>query len=99
MEKKRTLKSAEELAEEEISKHTGINIEEVHAFMNYEEYAVEFVKAHLRTPEQKKWLDEQDLSILDVFHGSFGAVAGQEEYIEQMLNDWNKKLGRKHFGF
>lgn len=95
--RKEHIKSADEIAEEEISKHTGINIEEVHAFMNYEEHAVEFVKAHLRTPEQKKWLDEQDLSIEDVFNGRFGA--GQEEYVEKMFDEWNTKLGRKHFGF
>lgn len=91
--------SAEEIAEEELSKHMGIDIEECHNFLNPndEDDTNRFIKAHLRTPEQKKWLDEQDLSLSDVNHGRF--TEAQEPFIIKMHEDWNTKLGRKIFGY
>jgi len=93
-------KTEEQIAEEELSKHTSIYIEECHNFLyaNTESDTVRFIKAHLRTPEQKKWLDEQDLSIEDILNGRFGAVDGQEAYIQgKLFVDWNTKLGRTYF--
>jgi len=85
----------------EIAKHMNLDFEEVHLLMggNGEEYAVMFIKAHLRTPAQKEWLDSQDLSIEDVLNGRFGDKPDHEAYIDNMFVEWNAKLGQKVFGF
>src|SRR5260370_8484168 len=37
-----------------------------------EEHTVDIVKQHLRTSEQKAWLDTRDLSIEDLLNGRYG---------------------------
>jgi hypothetical protein len=63
-----------------------------------EEYLVEAIKLHLRTPQQKKILDSMDLSIYDILNGRYGDVAGQDKKIEKIYQEWNDKLGFKNFG-
>jgi hypothetical protein len=99
MAKKAYQKTKQQIEEEALSQHTGIPIEECHNFLNADSEAdqVRFIKAHLRTSDQKDWLDKQDLSIEDVMNGRFNEH--QEGYIQKMHEEWNLKLGRKIFGF
>jgi hypothetical protein len=67
-------------------------------YENYEEGKVALIKAHLRTPEQKQWLFDNDLSIEDVLNGRFGSP--QDAYITgPMFAEWNQKMGHHAFGF
>jgi hypothetical protein len=61
-----------------------------------EEWEIEVIKRHLRTSEQKTWLEQNDITISDVLNGR--TTIGLD--VEKMLfNDWNAKLGVKVFGF
>jgi hypothetical protein len=48
---------------------------------------VDAIRRYLRTPEQKVWLDEHDISI----------EGGNPAEVSQMLTDWNQKLGFRAF--
>jgi len=61
-----------------------------------EEWAVKVIKRHLRTPEQKAWMDEQDISVEDLFHGRY---PGNLDVKGILYHDWNTRLGVKVFGF
>lgn len=72
--------------------------EELHTIRNAdgEEHTVYIIKHRLRTPEQKTWLDAQDLSIEDLLNGRYNAE--QEPIIFKMYADWNAKIGEFTFG-
>jgi len=59
-----------------------------------EHYQVARIKQYLRTPEQKKILDEHDWSIENILNGR---IEGDMSLINVMLQDWNKKLEREIF--
>lgn len=61
-----------------------------------EEWEIEVIKRHLRTSEQKAWMDQHDVSISDVLNGR--TLAGLD-VTGMLFDDWNAKLGVKMFGF
>jgi len=61
----------------------------------YEEhYLVAAIKRHLLTDIQKKELAARDISIEDVLNGR----TVYEQFITNLFNEWNQKLGFKSFG-
>jgi hypothetical protein len=60
-----------------------------------ERYLVAAIKLHLRSPEQKRWLDANDISIEDVLNGRVEGGTPQE--VLDMFEDWNAKLGFRCF--
>ncbi len=60
-----------------------------------EEWELEVIKRHLRMPEQKAWLEQNDLTISDLLNGR-APISLNHQWI---FDDWNKKLGVKQFGF
>lgn len=61
-----------------------------------EMWEIEVIKRHLRTSEQKAWMDKHDISIADVLNGR---VPGTLDVERVLFDDWNTKLGVKVFGF
>ena len=62
-----------------------------------EEYVIPLIKKYLRTPEQKARLNAADVTIEDCLNARI--EGGTPEWVYDMFNDWNQKLGSKHFGF
>jgi hypothetical protein len=60
-----------------------------------EQWEIEVIKRHLRTPEQKAWMDQQDMSISDLLGGRHHHALD----VDWILDEWNTKLGVKQFGF
>jgi hypothetical protein len=59
-------------------------------------YEIEVIKRHLRTPQQKQWLEDNDITINDALTG--GVENGLD--VEANLFDaWNMKLGVKVYGY
>jgi len=61
-----------------------------------ENYLVAAIKKHLRTPEQKKILEDLDLSIEDCLNGRYGG--DKEPAVDAIYTAWNEKLGFQSFG-
>lgn len=61
-----------------------------------EQYQVASIKKHLRTPEQKKILDEADLSIEDLLNGRY-SKENEIATVSKCIVDWNAKLGFNYF--
>lgn len=61
-----------------------------------ESYLVDAIKKHLRTEEQRKTLFDLDLSIEDCLNGRYTDQQGK--VIHAIYQQWNDKLGFKHFG-
>ena len=84
----------------ELSQHSGIPEEECRLLINGsgEEYTVAIIKKYLRTPEQKNWMNQNDISIEDMLNGR---VEGEEndQVVDQVFDSWNKILGQKVFGY
>jgi hypothetical protein len=60
-----------------------------------EEECVRAVKKYLRSPEEKVWLDAQDLSIEDLFNGRY--CEQHEQYVFAMFRRWNALIGHQQF--
>ena len=55
------------------------------------------IKKFLRTESQKKWLQEQDITITQLLTGK--ATIEQSDYAhDNIYPDWNAKVGQKIFG-
>lgn len=81
-----------------IKQHIAMTEEEFFTWENGdEEYVVPLIKKYLRTPEQVMFLYGADLTIEDCLNGR---VAGDltRKIVQLIFDDWNKKLGTKHFG-
>jgi hypothetical protein len=61
-----------------------------------EEWEIEVIKRHLRTSEQKAWMDKHDISIADVLNGR---IRGDLDVEGMLFDNWNTKLGVKVYGF
>ena len=59
-------------------------------------YLVAAIKKWLRTPEQKKVLDDLDLSIEEMLNGSY--TEDQSAAVGTIYDAWNQKLGFRAFG-
>lgn len=73
------------------------NEDEFRWFLHYEEGSVIFIKKHLLSNPQKQWLSYHNLDIADLLNGRF--LIPLANMVDDILNDWNTKLGYKHFGF
>jgi len=62
-----------------------------------EHYLVEAITKHLLTPPQRAWLHREALSIEDMLNGRIEGNLRQK-YAQQIFDEWNQKLGFKHFG-
>ena len=82
-----------------MSEFSGIPSEDCYMVLNPNEEGdtVLFIKEYLLAEDQRSWLFEYNLSIEDILNGRFGALL--ESYVDNMLEEWNKKLGKKLFGF
>lgn len=56
----------------------------------------EVIKMHLRTPQQKQWLDQHDLTLRDILEGR--EPIGLFPQIAKIFEDWNQKLGEHIYG-
>lgn len=66
-----------------------------HGEFHQEWRVVDAIKHYLLSPEQKKWLYKQDLSVEDILNGRYDYKF--EKQIIKILKSWNKILGVKHF--
>jgi hypothetical protein len=73
---------------EQIAQYLGEGIDDEH-------WVIEVIKKHLRTPEQKAWMDQHDMSISDLLGGRHHHALN----VDWILDEWNVKLGIKQFGF
>lgn len=62
-----------------------------------EEWCVEIIKARLRTPEQRAWLEQHDLTIGDLLGGRTRGLS--EEVSRTFFEPWNAALGKRVFGY
>jgi len=83
----------------ELAARVGASPEEADRFLNPDDEPdlVFFIKKYLRTPEQKTWLDQNDISIQDVLNGR--TESQFEDKIQELFNSWNEKCGFHQFGF
>ena len=66
---------------------------------DHEEPIVDIIKEYLRTDEQRRWMETQDLTIADILNGRFCGTEATVMIIESMFRDWNEKIGKRIFGF
>jgi len=62
-----------------------------------EHYLIKAIKKHLRTPQQKATMDKLDMSIEDMLNGRTSGNAMWDAE-QKIFDEWNSKLGYKHFG-
>ena len=99
---KRQLQAQKEREESEIRRKAcsvPFTEEEWHTWENPDDeiYTIDLIKKYLRTDAQKSWLSVEDLTISDILSGRFNE--NQEPIVQSFFDDWNNKLGSKHFGF
>lgn len=59
-------------------------------------WMIDVIKMHLRTPEQKQWLEQHDLTLYDIIGEINVPYDVMPQIIELFHRDWNAKLG-EHF--
>jgi hypothetical protein len=81
-----------------VSQFSGIPEEDCYNLLNpdSEEDSNRVVKKYLRTPEQKAWMDAQDISLSELFRGDYNSENQQK--VSEIFAEWNRKLGRTLFG-
>ena len=62
-----------------------------------DEWEEEIIKRNLRTPQQKAWLDQHDLTITNILEGRT-PLSLSSQIISLFFQDWNAKLGKHVFG-
>lgn len=62
-----------------------------------EEVSIDLIKKYLRTPAQKEMLDKFDLTIADLLNGRYAQAYAAA--VQSIFDDWNQRLGEKHFGY
>ncbi len=61
-----------------------------------ESHLVTAIRKHLLTPQQRRILADLNLSIEDILNGR---VTGYSEWaVDAIFDEWNVKLGFRHFG-
>ena len=53
---------------------------------------------HLRTPQQKQWLEQHDLALQDIVGELSVPASLMPQIIQLFYQDWNAKLGEHVFG-
>ena len=62
-----------------------------------DEWEEEIIKRNLRTPQQKAWLDQHDLTITNILEGRT-PIHLSSQLVPLFFQDWNAKLGKHIFG-
>lgn len=60
-----------------------------------EHYLVDAIEKHLLTDGHRRWMYAEKITVPDMLNGR---VEGYEGDIREIYNDWNMKLGFRHFG-
>jgi hypothetical protein len=60
-----------------------------------EDSLITAIKKHLRTGEDRAWLERHDLSLEDLLNGRYPLALGHE--VSQILGRWNQRLGCRYF--
>ena len=63
-----------------------------------EHWEDQVIKMHLRTPQQKEWLEQHDLTLRDILEGRT-PVNLSSQLVSVFFQDWNAKLGEHMFGY
>ena len=63
-----------------------------------EYYLVEAIEMYLLTEEQRKRMFDANLTIEKILNGRF-VSSDVGNVVQNILDEWNAKLGWKHFGF
>lgn len=63
-----------------------------------EHHEVAAIKRHLRTPEQKSWMHDNDISIEDMLNGRVEGFEAQRD-THVIFGEWNGKLGFTRYGY
>ena len=82
--------------------HGSCTPEEVSAFFKdgeffEEHYLVSAVERHLLTEVQRKTMFDFHLTLEKMFNGRYGSQ--EEATVFEIFEQWNTKLGHKHFGY
>lgn len=63
-----------------------------------EHWEFDVIKMHLRTPQQKAWLEQHDLTLADILHGQ-APINLSAQLVSVFFQDWNAKLGEQMYGY
>ncbi len=63
-----------------------------------EHWEIDVIKMHLRTPQQKQWLEQHDLALQDIVGELSVPASLMPQIIQLFYQDWNAKLGEHVFG-
>lgn len=64
-----------------------------------EHWYYDVVKMHLRTPQQKVWLEQHDLTLQDILGEINAPMSLTPQIIQIIFQPWNAQLGEHLFGF
>jgi hypothetical protein len=61
-----------------------------------EHYVIEAIEKHLQTEEQRQAIFNAKLSIRKMLNGRYWT--GEEALVNRIYDEWNTRLGFRHFG-
>lgn len=62
-----------------------------------ERYLVDAIRSKLLTQDERREMFNRDISIEDVLNGR--TTGNHDDFVQQLFNAWNKKLGWTEFGY